>query len=302
MPNPTKPRYLLFDVESIADGDLIRAVRYPNEELQPADAVARFQEELRDTQNGRDFIPHTFQIPIAIVIAKVDEAFNLLDLVSLDEPQFRSHVMTDQFWRGWKHYEKPTWVTFNGRSFDLPIMELAAFRYGLTLAEWYESSGAAYKHPRNRYNDGAHLDLHEWLTNYGACWFRGGLDLAATLLGKPGKMSTKGHQVQELWEAGAVQEISDYCRCDVLDTYFVFLRSRVVCGELTLEREAELVAATHQWLIERSEHCQAYADYLTCWGEWPNPWKDEDDEASNEPSDDAPQAESQTEPETSDSP
>lgn len=275
MDNATKIEYLLFDVETIADGKLIAAVKYPDEGLEPAQAVQRFQEELRETQNGRDFIPHTFQIPIAIAIAKVDSELNLVDLVSLDEPQFRGHVMTQQFWRGWEHYQCPTWVTFNGRSFDLPVMELAAFRYGIPLKRWFASGGPAYTHPRNRYNQNSHVDLHEWLTNFGACWFRGGLDLAATLLAKPGKMATKGHQVHEMWEAGQLQEISDYCRCDVLDTYFVFLRSCVIAGKIELARELELVDQAHQWLQQRADQSQAYRDYLECWGEWANPWESE---------------------------
>ncbi len=41
-------------------------------------------------------------------------------------------------------------------------------------------------------------------------------------------MDVKGEQVQELFNAGKLREISDYCRCDVLDTYFVFLRAMVM--------------------------------------------------------------------------
>lgn len=273
MATAKKIEFLLFDVETIADGQLVAAVKYPTEELKPAEAIERFQEELRETQKGRDFIPHTFQIPIAVVVAKVDSDLNMVDLVSLDEPQFRSHVMTQHFWRGWEHYHHPTWVTFNGRGFDIPVMELAAFRYGLNLKDWFHNKGASYTHPRNRYNANAHLDLHEILTNYGSCWFRGGLDLAATLIGKPGKMATKGDQVQEMWNQGKLQEISDYCRCDVLDTYFVFLRTSVLNGRIDLAREAELVEQTHRWLVERSGECQAYVDYLSCWGDWKNPWE-----------------------------
>ena len=34
--------------------------------------------------------------------------------------------------------------------------------------------------------------------------------------------------VQDMYDAGRLAEINDYCRCDVLDTYFVFLRTRVL--------------------------------------------------------------------------
>jgi 3'-5' exonuclease len=266
-------RYLVFDIESVADGRLISSVRYPDAGLSPAEAIERFRAELlEESQGKRDFIPHTFQVPAAVVIAKVDSQLQLVDLVSLDEPSFRPHVMTDHFWRGWEAYRHPTWISFNGRSFDMPLMELAAFRYGLSLKTWFASDGPAYTQPRNRYNNRSHLDLHEVLTNFGAIWFRGGLNLAATLLGKPGKMCVQGHMVQELYDRGAHQEISDYCRCDVLDTYFVLLRTRVLQGQLTLEEEAARIEQTRSWLEERTEDCTAYRQYLEAWGDWENPW------------------------------
>ena len=40
--------------------------------------------------------------------------------------------------------------------------------------------------------------------------------------------------VQDLYHDGQLAAINDYCRCDVLDTYFVFLRTCVLVGQLTL--------------------------------------------------------------------
>ena len=161
-------------------------------------------------------------------MAKLAADFRLADLVVLDEPQFRPHVITENFWRGWEHYHRPTLVSFNGRGFDLPLLELAAFRYGLSLPGWFQSAGSSAEQPRSRYNIAAHIDLCELLTNFGSTRFNGGLSLAANLLGKPGKMDVHGDMVQDLYNAGRLAEIHDYCRCDVLDTYFVFLRSRVL--------------------------------------------------------------------------
>ena len=45
-------------------------------------------------------------------------------------------------------------------------------------------------------------------------------------------MDVQGYMVQDLWNDGRLAEINDYCRCDVLDTYFVFLRSMVLLGQL----------------------------------------------------------------------
>jgi predicted PolB exonuclease-like 3'-5' exonuclease len=197
----------------------------------------------------------------------------LIDVVALDEPEFRSHVITEYFWRGWEGYRRPTLVSFNGRVFDLPLLELAAFRYGISVPGWFNVDDKNWEQYRGRYNLSAHLDLHDLLTNFGATRFNGGLNLAANLLGKPGKMEVQGYMVQDLFNAGKLTEINDYCRCDVLDTYFVFLRTSVLLGRLSLQREQQLVSTAKQWLTERVERVPAYRKYLENWGDWQSPWK-----------------------------
>ena len=269
---PNAVRYLVFDTESVADALLVAKLRYAAEGLTPEEAVRRYRDELMEKYES-DFIPYSFQVPISVVVGKVTAEFHLEDIVVLDEPQFRPHVITENFWRGWEKYHRPTLVSFNGRGFDLPLLELAAFRYGISVPGWFQGTGkSAYDQPRNRFNVSAHIDLYELLTNSGATRFTGGLNLAANILGKPGKMSVQGDMVQDMYDAGRLAEINDYCRCDVLDTYFVFLRSRVLLGQLTLEGEQKLIAATKQWLESRANDSAAYRLYLENWGDWQNPW------------------------------
>jgi len=270
-------RYLVFDIESVADGAMVSKLRYPGQGLSPADAVRKYRDELI-AKYETDFIPYTFQVPVSVVAAKVAADFSLIDIVALDEPQFRSHIITENFWRGWEVYKHPTLVSFNGRTFDLPLLELAAFRYGISVGTWFNVSGKTYEQPRNRYNTEAHLDLHDVLTNFGASRFNGGLNLVANLLGKPGKMDVQGYMVQDLWNEGKIAEINDYCRCDVLDTYFAFLRTMVLLGNLKLDDEQRLVDEVYEYLSQRATTIPAYASYLQQWGNWVNPWKTENSE------------------------
>jgi predicted PolB exonuclease-like 3'-5' exonuclease len=265
-------RYLVFDTESVSDGELVAKLRYAGKGLSADDAIRCYREELLAKYDS-DFVPYTFQIPVSVAIAKVSADFRLLDVVVLDEPRFRPHILTEHFWRGWEKYDRPTLVSFNGRTFDLPLLELAAFRYGIAVPLWFASGERSYEQPRNRYNTSAHIDLYELLTNFGSTRFTGGLNLAANLLGKPGKMDIQGDMVQDLFNSGQLAQINDYCRCDVLDTYFVFLRSRVLLGMLSLDREQELIQRTRDWLAERAEQSAAYKLYLDRWGDWPNPWE-----------------------------
>ena len=263
-------RYLVFDIESVADPVLVAKLKYPDRDIAPNDAVRAFRDELLE-KNDTDFIPYPFQLPVSIAVAKVDAEFHLLDLVTLDEPKFRPHIMTDLFWRGWMAYDKPTLVTFNGRGFDIPLLELAAFRYGISIPAWFALKAKTYDQPRNRYNTESHFDLCDILTNFGASRMTGGLNLVANLIGKPGKMDTQGHMVQDLYEQGELTRINNYCRSDVLDTYFVFLRIAVLTGQLKLEQEQTLVAETKQWLEQRQD-VPAFQMYLENWGDWHSPW------------------------------
>lgn len=265
-------QYLVFDTESVADRELVARLRYPNESIEPLEAVRRYRAELMEKYDN-DFIPYTFQVPISVAVAKVTADFHLIDLVVLDEPEYRPHVLTEHFWRGWEKYRRPALVSFNGRMFDIPLLELAAFRYGLNLSSWFNLGGKSFEQPRSRYNVHSHIDLCELLNNFGCTRFVGGLNLAANLLGKPGKMDVHGQMVQDMYDAGRLAEINDYCRCDVLDTYFVFLRTRVLVGQLSLDTEQSLIAETRRWLEQKAPEVRAFRHYLEHWGDWTNPWK-----------------------------
>ncbi len=265
-------KYLVFDVESVADGEVISKTKYPGESLSPQAATLKFRQELL-ADSGRDFIPYTYHIPVAVVVAKLRADLSIVDIVSLDQPLHRPPVIAKHFWIGWEKYDHPTLVTFNGRAFDVPLLELAAFRYGIAVPAWFNMLDRTYQQNRNRYNLNAHLDLHEILTNFGSTWFRGGLNLAAHLVARPGKMDIQGDMVQDLYAAGKVSEINEYCRCDVLDTYFVFLRVAVLMGKITLERELELVNGTKQMLEANATEHPAYRMYLDAWQDWKSPWE-----------------------------
>ena len=78
-----------------------------------------------------------------------------------------------------------------------------------------------------------------------------------------------------------MQEINDYCRCDVLDTYFVFLRTAVLMGDITLEREIELTEQTQNWLADRAEEFPVYREYLDQCCDWVNPWAEAEESESD---------------------
>lgn len=255
-PSAARPAFIVIDTESVPDGRLLSAVKYPSENLSPEAAVEKARGEARESNgNGSDFLPVTFQVPVAVCMVRVGADFALQGFNCLDAPQFRPREIVNKFWLGQSVY-KAKLVTFNGRAFDMPLLELAAFRYGFSARDYYQGS-------RNRFN--GPLDLCDWLTNFGACRLTGGLDLLAKLLGKPGKMGVSGDQVYELYRAGKLQEINDYCLCDTLDTYFVFLRTRVLTGDVSAEMEGHLVRQAKELLEAKSVEFPVLKKYLANW-------------------------------------
>lgn len=259
-------RFLLFDIESVADPNLVAKVRHPEGGVGPSEAIREYRDELME-KKGSDFIPYTFQVPVSLALAKISGDFTISGLGVLKFEDGGPGEIARRFWRGWEHYRKPTLVTFNGRGFDIPLLELTAFRYGIPIEAWMAVGAKSFDQPRNRYNIGAHLDLCDILTNYGATHFAGGLNLAAKLLKKPGKIETCGDMVQDLFDAGELDKIHRYCRCDVLDSYFVFLRLMVLSGRLDPPEEEMLIHKTRQWLDRESDRIPVFREYLDAWSE-----------------------------------
>lgn len=261
----TRPEtaFLVFDTESVPDGQLIARVKYPEENLTPEEAIERAQAEAREaSRDGSDFLPVTFQVPVAVCVLRVGTDWSIQGLTCLDAPAFRTAEIVRQFWRGVSHYNQAKLVTFNGRGFDLPLLELAAFDHGCQARDYFQRS-------RNRFG-GNHIDLMDWLSNYGACRLTGGLSMLAqrTAGGHPvgcGKLDVSGDKVLEMYRQGRVQEINDYCMFDTIDTYFVFLRTRVMVGEMTIEEERHLAQRARLWLGTRLSESPALETYLSAW-------------------------------------
>ena len=255
-------KYLVFDIESIPDPTLVSLVRTSGQKS-PSDALRECQEEIM-SKKGTDFVPYNFHVPVSLALAKVAGDYSLKELTVLKIENGGPQKICERFWEGWRYYNRPQLVTFNGRSFDVPLMELIAFRYGVSIPDWFDDQKPSYQQCRNRYAS-YHLDLYDFLCNYGASVLVGGLNVAAKILRKSGKIGTKGDMVQELIETGRLDDVHDYCRCDVLDTYFVFLRICVLRGKISLERENELIEQTRRFLEENSDDIPVYREYLKAW-------------------------------------
>jgi len=135
-----------------------------------------------------------------------------------------------------KHLEerRPCLVTFNGRSFDMPVIATRCLRYGISLRHYYRSRDVRY-----RFTAEGHLDLMDYVADFGAAK-SSRLDVIAKLCGMPGKVGIEGKDVGPMVHAGRLSEVRNYCLCDVAQTAGVFLRVQLLRGEI--ERDEYLRA------------------------------------------------------------
>jgi len=254
-------RYLVYDIETCTDKALLNKVLYPGEGLSDHEAFNKHLGELM--LEGRTFVNPAFHAPISIAAIGLNSDFEILKIGLMGKDAKNPAALVQHFWEIYNQ-SQPVLIDFNGKGFDVRVLELWAFRLGIAIhSKHFGKFGARYK-----FNEEDHLDLHEFLTNYGAIRFKGGLNLFSKILGKPGKMETKGDIVQELFEAGERFRIDDYCLCDAMDTYFVFLRTLVIRGVIDLQRERSLVEDAKVAMEHKRDQEGYFKGYLEAFRYW----------------------------------
>jgi 3'-5' exonuclease len=158
--------------------------------------------------------------------------------------------MISRFWQTFEHSQ--TLITFNGRGFDLPVLETRALKHGLSLPRYFATGQSRNTFRGSRYSDEYHIDLCDFLSNFGAAYRRNSLNVLAKLIGLPGKYTIAGEDVEYLFRQGRLKEINQYCMTDVLQTYLLFLRVELLRGKLDAGGYKEAVTAAREDLMQRA--------------------------------------------------
>jgi predicted PolB exonuclease-like 3'-5' exonuclease len=129
-------------------------------------------------------------------------------------------------------------VTWNGRTFDLPVLAMRSLKHKIAASWYYKDRDVRY-----RYSTEGHLDLMDFLGDYGATRFMKLGDIAR-LCGLPGKTDTTGTDVAEIYASAQASpaksdvlraRVARYCLQDTLQTALVHLRALHLRGKITPE-------------------------------------------------------------------
>ena len=238
-----EPAYLIFDAESVPDGRLLAAVKFPGENLTPEEAVRRYQEELRkQSPTGSDFVPVPLQYPVAICVVRVGADYTLQSITRLDEPHFKPRQIVEQFWGGLCKIRERYRERVKAGHLQRPRLRSAAFGNGGLPLRLRLAPRLFRHHPQ-----ALRVNPHRRHGIHGQLWRRA--QAASPRICSP---SCSASRAKCRWTVTAFTRCTwtknsrpstNYCMFDTLDLYFIFLRTRVMMGLMTLGRRTPAGAA-----------------------------------------------------------
>lgn len=214
----------------------------------PKTCIARMQDKLcpEDPRpKGKEcFIPYRYQRPILVSMIAVDDNFRFAGYRTFrsHSPQEVVRPTWDAIWDAFCQLNINGLVTFNGKRFDLPLLETWAMRMGLFLPFWFAPPFAkVWENPR-AYSEAnpKHIDVCQYAA--GSAQTGGDLHYWSRLFELPGKVDTSGSSVTALYEQESWDTIEDYCLCDCLNTLGVFMGLMSMHGGAPRARSPEFEA------------------------------------------------------------
>jgi predicted PolB exonuclease-like 3'-5' exonuclease len=252
---------LVFDIETIPDAEGVRRVMSFGPELSDA-SVVEFALQRRRQATGNDFLPPHLHRVVAISCALRER--DGVRVWSLGSHADSERDIVQRFFDGIEKYT-PQLVSWNGSSFDLPVLHYRAMLHGIPGCCYWDlgdnNKDFRYNNYLGRFHS-RHTDLMDVIAGYqNRAWAP--LDEMARLCGLPGKLGMDGSQVWAAWSRGELAAIRDYCETDVANTYLLFQRFQLIRGVLTPEEHQREVAIFRAFL--EAQAAPHWREFATAW-------------------------------------
>ncbi|MBI3561359.1 MAG: 3'-5' exonuclease [Gammaproteobacteria bacterium] len=246
----------VFDIETVPDVETGRRLLGLDGLSDKDVANVMFQQRRQET--GHEFLRHHLQRIVAISVAmRGPDKFTVWTLGDIHSTE---KELVERFFHGIEKYT-PTLVSWNGKSFDLPVLHYRALLHGVNAQRYWETgeqdNNFRWNNYLNRFHY-RHTDLMDVLAGY-ELRAVAPLHEIALMLGLPGKLGMDGAQVWPAFQAGELQRIRDYCETDVINTYLVYLRFQRMRGVMdTHEYQQECAVVREALRADGRDHLQAF--------------------------------------------
>jgi hypothetical protein len=250
---------LVFDIETVPDAQGLRKVWGLAPEVSD-DAVVELAAQRRRQTTGNDFLPAHLQRVVAISCAlREGDSVRVWSLGAAGDSE---RDIVQRFFDGIEKYT-PQLVSWNGSSFDLPVLHYRAMVHGVPGCCYWDLGDNDREFKFNNYISrfhSRHTDLMDVLAGYqNRAWAP--LDDIAQLCGLPGKLGMDGSQVYGAWKRGEIEAIRDYCETDVANTYLLYQRFQMIRGVLDPTAHAREVELLREWIRQQpSPHWRQFAE------------------------------------------
>ncbi|MFZ1654574.1 MAG: ribonuclease H-like domain-containing protein [Candidatus Moraniibacteriota bacterium] len=233
---------LIFDIETVGE-DFAALDETTKESLtrwikRESGGEDEYQAALKDLEDGLGFSPLTGQIvAIGVLDAERQKSAVYYQPADASDTGFEEgdckfealseQAMLAKFWDIATKYD--TFVTFNGRQFDVPFLMVRSAVHGVKPTKNLLANRYLQYQPYNA----KHVDLLDQLSFYGAMRRKGSLHLWTRAFGieSPKAQGVTGDDVRELFKEGRFKDIARYNARDLVATlalyehyreYFVF--------------------------------------------------------------------------------
>ncbi len=261
----------VFDIETVPDTDAA-----PNlTGIESADVIKRraaieqYHLDITDGKNAFPRQPFHKVVAISFLEAEIErdgqmEGYLLKDLRSGGEAGFDEEKLLQGFFT-YLERQKPRLVSFNGRTFDLPVLKYRAMVHGIS-APWLHKSGDKWNSYGYRYATDWHCDLLDVLSDFGAS-ARVKLNEVCAAFGFAGKFGVDGSMVAGMIDDGKIEDVRNYCETDVLNTYLVYLRWQLHTGTLNKAGYNACVADLVSFIDTEKETRPYLGEFMNAWGD-----------------------------------
>jgi len=228
----------VFDIETIPDIDVVKNLCHVSENSSVDQLRDQLKEYHLDITDGKNDFPRQLFHQVAcvsFVSADIErfggyERYHLQEIRSGGSISSDEHEIVNGLFR-FLEKRKSRLISFNGRTFDLPVLKYRALKHSIDIG-WLYKDGDKWNSYTSRYSTDWHCDLLDVLSDFGLS-ARIKLREVCAILDIPCKYDIDGSNVQSLYDKGMIGYIRNYCEIDAIITYIVYLRYAFISGRIT---------------------------------------------------------------------